>query len=65
MRISARVTERIIPGVVSISQGGWYQPDEKGVDRGGCVNVLTMDERSPGGATPTNTIVVQVEPAPE
>lgn len=64
MRLLAKVTERIIPGAVSISQGGWYDPDENGIDRGGCVNVLTMDGRSPGGATPTNTILVQIEPAP-
>lgn len=61
--IPARVTERIMPGVVDIPQGAWYDPDDKGVDRGGCCNVLTKDEHSPGGAYCTNTTLVQVEKA--
>ncbi|MFQ5827497.1 MAG: molybdopterin dinucleotide binding domain-containing protein, partial [Dehalococcoidia bacterium] len=63
MLISARVTERIRPGVVDIPQGAWHDPDENGVDRGGCANVLTRDESSPGGAFCTNTALVQVEKA--
>jgi anaerobic dimethyl sulfoxide reductase subunit A len=63
MIISARLTERIMPGVVDIPQGAWYKPDEKGVDRGGCCNVLTKDEHSPGGAYCSNTTLVQVEKA--
>ncbi|UCG54370.1 MAG: molybdopterin-dependent oxidoreductase [Dehalococcoidia bacterium] len=59
--LPARVTERIMPGVVDIPQGAWYHPDENGVDRGGSANVLTKDEHSPGGAYPTNTSLVQVE----
>ncbi|MFC1980640.1 molybdopterin-dependent oxidoreductase [Chloroflexota bacterium] len=63
MVISARLTERIMPGVVDIPQGAWYTPDEKGVDRGGCANVLTSDKVSPGGAVPFNTCLVQVQKA--
>ncbi|MFC2022200.1 molybdopterin-dependent oxidoreductase [Chloroflexota bacterium] len=59
--LPARVTERIMPGVVDIPQGAWYSPDEKGIDRAGSCNVLTRDEHSPGGAYPTNTALVQVE----
>jgi anaerobic dimethyl sulfoxide reductase subunit A len=63
MEIPARVTERILPGVVDLPQGAWYAPDERGVDRGGCANVLTKDIISPGGAFCSNTCLVQVEKA--
>ena len=41
VRIPAFVTDRIIRGAVAMSQGGWYTPDEKGIDRRGSINVLT------------------------
>jgi len=63
MIIPARVTGRILPGAVDIPQGAWYDPDENGLDRGGCANVLTKDEISPGGAFCSNTALVQVERA--
>jgi anaerobic dimethyl sulfoxide reductase subunit A len=61
MLIPTRVTERIMPGVVDMPQGAWYDPDENGVDRGGCANILTKDVTSPGGAFVSNTALVQVE----
>lgn len=63
MVIAAKVTERIMPGVVDVPQGAWYDPDENGVDRGGCANILTRDAYSPGGSFPYNTCLVQVQKA--
>jgi anaerobic dimethyl sulfoxide reductase subunit A len=59
--ITAWVTERIIPGVISIFEGAWYNPDENGIDRGGCANVLTKDAYSEGGASALNTCLVEVK----
>ncbi|MCX6000350.1 MAG: molybdopterin-dependent oxidoreductase [Chloroflexi bacterium] len=59
--IPVRVTERIMPGVIDMPHGAWYRPDERGVDRGGCANVLTSDQYSPSGAFPYNTALVEVE----
>ncbi|MFC1864550.1 molybdopterin-dependent oxidoreductase [Chloroflexota bacterium] len=60
MLIPAWVTKRIMPGVVCIYEGAWYDPDENGIDHGGCPNVLTKDEYSPGGASALKTALVQV-----
>jgi len=60
LAIKAWVTRRIMPGVVSIYEGGWYSPDQEGIDRGGCVNVLTNDAYSPGGAAALKTALVQI-----
>jgi anaerobic dimethyl sulfoxide reductase subunit A len=57
----ARVTERIMPGVIALGEGAWYRPDQKGRDLAGSPNVLTRDHYSPGGAFPSNTSLVQVE----
>ena len=49
-RMSAKVTSRIVPGVVSVPQGAWYEPETRDprtlgdpgvLDLGGCISVLT------------------------
>jgi len=63
LAITAWVTRRIIPGVICIYEGAWFNPDEEGIDRGGCVNVLTNDAYSPGGAATLKTVLVEVSKA--
>ena len=57
----SKVTDRIMPGVVQLPQGAWYDPDERGLDRGACANVLTHEEHSPAGSWALNTNLVEVE----
>ncbi|MBU2578119.1 molybdopterin-dependent oxidoreductase, partial [Patescibacteria group bacterium] len=59
--VRAKVSGRIMPGVVHVPQGAWYAPDEKGLDRGASANVLTHGEHSPAGAWALNTNLVEVE----
>ena len=59
--IQARLTERIMPGVVDIPQGAWWNPDANGIDQGGCINVLTSHRWTPLAFGSTqHTIMVQV-----
>ena len=62
MRLLCRITKRILPGVVAIPQGAWWAPDEKGIDHGGSINVLTSERWTPysfGNAQ--HTIMVEVK----
>jgi len=64
VELPAKVTGRIMPGVVSLPQGAWYAPDTRGVDQGGCANTLTAYHPSPlAKGNPQHTNLVQVEKA--
>jgi anaerobic dimethyl sulfoxide reductase subunit A len=64
LRGRARLTKRIIPGLVDIPQGAWWTPDAKGVDRRGCVNVLTSERATPGArGNAQHTMLVEVRKA--
>ena len=62
IEIPAFVTNRIIPHLVALPQGAWYSPDEKGVDKGACVNTLTMLDATPlAKGNPSHTNLVEVQ----
>jgi anaerobic dimethyl sulfoxide reductase subunit A len=64
IQLPAKVTTRMMPGVVSVPQGAWYAPNNDGVDVGGCVNTLTKYHPSPlAKANPQHTNLVEVEKA--
>jgi anaerobic dimethyl sulfoxide reductase subunit A len=60
VRLQAKVTERIMPSVVCVYQGAWYQPGPDGVDEGGCANVLTEQRETPTGGYATHSTWVEV-----
>ena len=70
VQITAKVTPRIMPGVLSLPQGAWYEPESTdaemvgsydNVDHGGCVSVLTSVRPTPiskGNGVHTNHVAV-------
>ncbi len=61
--LPCRVTPRILPGVINIPQGAWWQPDQDGNDIGGSVNTLTSERWSPFAFGNTqHTIMAEVGP---
>ena len=60
VKVQARVTQRVMPGVTSLPQGAWFNP-QNGIDIGGCVNSLTAYRPSPiAKANPQHTNRVKI-----
>jgi anaerobic dimethyl sulfoxide reductase subunit A len=55
------VTERCMPGVAVLHEGAWIDLDDKGVDRAGNPDMLTLDEPSPAGAFAYNTVLCDIK----
>lgn len=47
--IEAKVTERIMPGVIAMGEGAWHDADmaRDRLDKGGCINTLTSSHPTP------------------
>ena len=64
IHMPVKVTARIIPGVVAVPQGAWYQPNKKGIDVGGCINTLTTQRPSPlAKGNPQHSNLVEIRKA--
>ena len=62
VRIGVKVTPRILPGVVALGEGAWYDPDAQKTDHAGCINVLTTQRPSPlAKGNPSHSNLVQVQ----
>ncbi|MBV6691082.1 selenate/tellurate reductase subunit YnfE [Serratia quinivorans] len=64
VRVEAKVTPRIMPGVVAMGQGAWHQANMSGdrVDHGACMNTLTTHRPSPlAKGNPQHTNLIQIE----
>ena len=66
VQVLAKVTPRVVPGVVAMAQGAWHNADMKGdrVDFGGRINTLTTHRPSPlAKGNPQHTNICQVRRA--
>ncbi len=65
VEVLAKVTPRVVPGTVAMSQGAWHNADmfndPDRVDKGGCINTLTTHRPSPfAKGNPQHTNICQV-----
>lgn len=63
LRIAAKVTPRIMPGVAAMGQGAWHDANMDGdrIDRGACINTLTTQRPSPlAKGNPQHTNLVDI-----
>ena len=66
IRITAKVTPRVIPGTVAIPEGKWHDADMAGdrIDYGGCINTLTNYRPTPlAKANPQHSNIGQIAKA--
>lgn len=64
VRIAAKVTPRIMPGVSAMGQGAWHDANMTGdrIDHGACINTLTTHRPSPlAKGNPQHTNLVEIE----
>lgn len=64
VRLSAKVTPRIMPGVTAMGQGAWHSANMDGdrIDHGACMNTLTTHRTSPlAKGNPQHTNLVEIE----
>ncbi|NDJ57471.1 dimethyl sulfoxide reductase subunit A [Enterobacteriaceae bacterium 4M9] len=64
VRLAAKVTPRIMPGVTAMGQGAWHdvRMDGDRIDKGGCVNTLTTLRPSPlAKGNPQHSNLVEIE----
>lgn len=64
IRIAVKITEKVLPGVISVPQGAWRNLNTEGIDVGGCINTLTTLRPSPlAKGNPQHTNLVEVKRA--
>jgi biotin/methionine sulfoxide reductase len=63
----ATLSDAVMPGIVQLATGAWYDPAPDGLERHGNANVLTLDKgtSSLSQAPAAHTTMVQVEPFPD
>ena len=58
----ATVTPTLMPGVISLTEGAWFKPDDdEKIDLAGCANSLYPDNMTGEGQTSYNTAICKVE----
>jgi anaerobic selenocysteine-containing dehydrogenase len=63
LRVSVRVTEDIMPGVVCLLAGMWPRIGPAGIDTAGAANVLTSTcPTEPSRSSRTHSVAVQIRP---
>ena len=62
VEVPVLITEDIMPGVVALAQGAWYQADGSERDVNASINVLTSQEPTPlAKGNPQHTNLVEVK----